>query len=149
MFDLVSETCRDRRDLQFCMGLATKCETLGGAQQHPPGGLGGAELRPPDPPRPASSMTTSERLLETLAEGMQQFQKAQLSQLERGEKRKEEEAPEQCKPGTSALPRSLFPRRLKVVVRHRDAQWLWPAALCWKLEKGRAGTRVTEERLNH
>ncbi|CAE7256376.1 unnamed protein product, partial [Symbiodinium sp. CCMP2456] len=46
----------------------------------------------------------SERLLETLAEGMQQLQKAQLDQFERAEKRKNEEPPEQCKPGTTSLP---------------------------------------------
>ncbi|CAE7259807.1 GIP, partial [Symbiodinium sp. CCMP2456] len=46
----------------------------------------------------------SERLLETLAEGMQQLQKAQLDQFERAEKRRNEEPPEQCKPGTTSLP---------------------------------------------
>ena len=48
--------------------------------------------------------TTSERLLETLAEGMQQLQKAQLDHFEKAERKREDEAPEQCKPGTTSLP---------------------------------------------
>ena len=59
-------------------------------------------------PRPPATMapavTTSERLLETLAEGMQQLQKAQLDHVEKAERKREEEAPEQCKPGTTTLP---------------------------------------------
>ncbi|CAE7435912.1 unnamed protein product, partial [Symbiodinium sp. CCMP2456] len=38
------------------------------------------------------------------AKGMQQLQKAQLDQFERAEKRRNEEPPEQCKPGTTSLP---------------------------------------------
>ncbi|CAE7034866.1 pol, partial [Symbiodinium sp. CCMP2456] len=65
----------------------------------------------PEMPSPAGyhweavyGYNSGERLLETLAEGMQQLQKVQLDQFERAEKRKTEEPPEQCKPGTTSLP---------------------------------------------
>ena len=74
---------------------ATRCESGGG--------FGPAPVYP-ESLQPLS-MSKSERLVETLAEGMQQLQRAQLSQLEKGEKRKEEEAQEQCKPGTSSCTR--------------------------------------------
>ena len=73
---------------------ATKCES--GVGQEPPTASPEVPLSTP--------MSRSERLLETLAEGMQQLQQAQLSQLEKGDKRKEDETPEKCKPGTSTLP---------------------------------------------
>ncbi|OLP79420.1 hypothetical protein AK812_SmicGene40294 [Symbiodinium microadriaticum] len=46
-------------------------------------------------------MTTTERLLEKVAEGLHQLQQVQLDKLD---KRSTDEAPEQCKPGTTTLP---------------------------------------------
>ena len=70
---------------------ATQCETRGGDPRR-----GTQELS-----RPASTMTTTERLLEKVAEGLHQLQQAQLEKLD---KRSTDEAPEQCKPGTTTLP---------------------------------------------
>ena len=82
---------------------ATKCESLAG-----PVGVEAVRLESQELPQgaaePTPSMTTSERLLETLAQGMQQLQKAQLDHLERTDRKREEETPEQCKPGTSTFP---------------------------------------------
>ena len=82
---------------------ATQCESLAG-----PVGVEAVRREPQELPQgvaePPSSMTTSERLLETLAQGMQQLKKAQLDHLERTDRKREEETPEQCKPGTSTLP---------------------------------------------
>ena len=76
---------------------ATQCETRGGDPRR-----GTQEL-----PRPASTMTTTERLLEKVTEGLHQLQQAQLEKLD---KRSADEAPEQCKPGTTTLPHCLLCR---------------------------------------
>ena len=77
---------------QLCMAQvlysAAQCETRGGDFRQ-----GASEL-----PRPASTMTTTERLLEKVAEGLHQLQQVQLDKLD---KRSTDEAPEQCKPGAS------------------------------------------------
>ena len=70
---------------------ATQCETRGGDPRQ-----GAQEF-----PRPASTMTTTERLLEKVAEGLHQLHQVQLERLD---KRSADEAPEQCKPGTTTLP---------------------------------------------
>ena len=70
---------------------ATQCETRGGDFRQ-----GASELS-----RPASTMTTTERLLEKVAEGLHQLQQVQLDKMD---KRSADEAPEQCKPGTTTLP---------------------------------------------
>ena len=64
--------------------------------------------------------TTSERLLETLAEGMQQLQKAQLDHFEKAERKREDEAPEQCKPGTTSLPSLQSPSGNESAVALQD-----------------------------
>ena len=88
---------------------ATQCETRGGDPRQ-----GAQEL-----PRPASTMTTTERLLEKVAEGLHQLQQAQLEKLG---KRNADEAPEQCKPGTTTLPPLLAPSGNESAVALQD--WL-------------------------
>ncbi|OLP79377.1 hypothetical protein AK812_SmicGene40336 [Symbiodinium microadriaticum] len=70
-------------------------------------------------PRPASTMTTTERLLEKVAEGLHQLQQAQLEKLD---KRNADEAPEQCKPGTTTLPSLPAPSGNESAVALQD--WL-------------------------
>ena len=70
---------------------ATQCETRSGDFRQ-----GASEL-----PRPVSTMTTTERLLEKVAEGLHQLQQVQLDKMDKGSA---DEAPEQCKPGTTTLP---------------------------------------------
>ena len=82
-----------------------------------PSGSGGAQ-RTPTTTVPVK--TTSERLLETLAEGMQQLQKAQLDHFEKAERKREDEAPEQCKPGTTSLPSLQSPSGNESAVALQD-----------------------------
>ena len=88
---------------------ATQCETGGGDSRQ------GAR----EPPRPASTMTTTERLLEKVAEGLHQLQQVQLDKLD---KRSTDEAPEQCKPGTTTLPPLPAPSGNESAVALQD--WL-------------------------
>ena len=88
---------------------ATQCETRGGDPRQ-----GVQEL-----PRSASTMTTTERLLEKVAEGLHQLQQAQLEKLD---KRNADEALEQCKPGTTTLPSLLAPSGNESAVALQD--WL-------------------------
>ena len=88
---------------------ATQCETRVGDSRR-----GTQEL-----PRPASTMTTTERLLEKVAEGLHQLQQAQLEKLD---KRNADEAPEQCKPGTTTLPSLPAPSGNESAVALQD--WL-------------------------
>ena len=64
-------------------------------------------------------MTTTERLLEKVAEGLHQLQQAQLEKLD---KRNADEAPEQCKPGTTTLPSLPAPSGNESAVALQD--WL-------------------------
>ena len=64
-------------------------------------------------------MTTTERLLEKVAEGLHQLQQAQLEKLD---KRNADEAPEQCKPGTTTLPSLSAPSGNESAVALQD--WL-------------------------
>ena len=88
---------------------APQCETRGGDPRR-----GTSEL-----PRPASTMTTTEKLLEKVAEGLHQLQQAQLEKLD---KRNADETPEQCKPGTTTLPSLPAPSGNESAVALQD--WL-------------------------
>ena len=88
---------------------ATQCETRGGDPRRETQEL----------PRPASTMTTTQRLLEKVAEGLHQLQQAQLEKLD---KRNADEAPEQCKPGTTTLPSLSAPSGNESAVALQD--WL-------------------------
>ena len=96
---------------QWCMvqALALPSETRGGDPRR-----GTQEL-----PCPASTMTTTERLLEKVAEGLHQLLQAQLEKLD---KRNADEAPEQCKPGTTTLPSLSAPSGNESAVALQD--WL-------------------------
>ena len=88
---------------------ATQCETRGGDPRR-----GTQEI-----PRPASTMTTTEKMLEKVAEGLHQLQQAQLEKLD---KRNADETPEQCKPGTTTLPSLPAPSGNESAVALQD--WL-------------------------
>ena len=96
---------------------ATRCESVEISHAMEPSGSGGAQ-RTPTTTVPVK--TTSERLLETLAEGMQQLQKAQLDHFEKAERKREDEAPEQCKPGTTSLPSLQSPSGNESAVALQD-----------------------------
>ena len=64
-------------------------------------------------------MTTTERLLKKVAEGLHQLQQIQLDKLD---KRSTDEAPEQCKPGTTTLPSLPAPSGNESAVALQD--WL-------------------------
>ena len=84
-------------------------------------GSRGSDLRQgtSEPPRPASTMTTTERLLQKVAEGLHQLQQDQQDKLD---KRGTDEAPEQCKPGTMTLPPLPAPSGNESAVALQD--WL-------------------------
>ncbi|CAE7484241.1 GIP [Symbiodinium sp. CCMP2456] len=65
-------------------------------------------------------MTPSERLLEKLAEGIQQLQRVQIDHLEKAERKKDDETPEQCKPGTASLPMLPMPNGNESAVALQD-----------------------------
>ena len=88
---------------------ATQCETRGGDPRR-----GTQEL-----PRPASTLTTTERLLDKVAEGLHQLQQAHLEKLDN---RNADEAPEQRKPGTTTLPSLSAPSGNESAVALQD--WL-------------------------
>ncbi|CAE7222038.1 GIP [Symbiodinium sp. CCMP2456] len=94
---------------------ATRCETR--ATAVPRGEPGLQDQRAAQPP---SSLSTSEKLLEALAEGVQQLQRAQLEHLEKAEMRRLEESPEQCKPGTTTLPALAPPNGNESAVALQD-----------------------------
>eukprot|EP00439_Symbiodinium_sp_Y106_P008027 s10981_g1.t1 len=53
-------------------------------------------------------------------QGMQQLQKAQLDHFEKAERKREDEAPEQCKPGTTSLPSLQSPSGNESAVALQD-----------------------------
>ncbi|CAE7586293.1 unnamed protein product [Symbiodinium sp. CCMP2456] len=69
---------------------------------------------------PVAGMTPSERLLEKLAEGIQQLQRVQIDHLEKAERKKDDETPEQCKPGTASLPTLPMPNGNESAVALQD-----------------------------
>ena len=74
--------------------------------------------------------STSERLIETLAEGVQQLQRPQLVHFEKADKRQLDESPEQCKPGVTSLPsfgRAQWERERGDLLRDisDSSSWWW------------------------